>query len=236
MQMVGKAASSDDRSLNLIAYPYDMRVELHSCQHISLRHLLPAFALTVEPTHGRSTIRRRGFERLLVPGQRATIEPFEAVELCLDGSTARPASCILEIRPSLPPAIDGSLHRQISQRVFLQPEYAWNAGFISDLLDIPAHQLRRMLFSEGTALTELCRTQRLMRALLEAMAGQAGTAELKRLVGWPPQGDIEMAFYDRFGISMQTARALSRSAKSAASPGRAWPMAGPVSHAGASRV
>ena len=41
------------------------------------------------------------------------------------------------------------------------------------LLDIPPPQLRRMLFSEGTALTELCRTQRLMRALFETLAGHA---------------------------------------------------------------
>lgn len=74
---------------------------------------------------------------------------------------------------------------------------------------MPASQLRRLLFSQGTALTELCRTQRLMRLLFEAMAGDVAMNDLQRFVGWPPNSDAESAFYDRFGVSMRTVRRLA---------------------------
>lgn len=186
-----------------------MRVHLQSHSHVSLQRLFLAFPLTIAPTQGRSVIRRRGYERLLVPGQEVTIEPFEAVDMHLDGSGAQPSSCTFEIRRGVPGAPQDGLHHRISRRVFLQPQYAWSASFIAERLDMPAAQLRRLLFSQGTALTDLCRTQRLMRLLFEAMTGDVAMADLKRFVGWPAAGDVESAFYDRFGVSLQMARRLA---------------------------
>ncbi|WER49085.1 AraC family transcriptional regulator [Cupriavidus sp. WKF15] len=186
-----------------------MRVHLQSHSHVSLQRLFLAFPLTVAPTQGRSVIRRRGHERLLVPGQAVTIEPFEAIDMHLDGSCAQPSACTVEIRHGMPGTAQDGLHHRISRRVFLQPQYAWSAGFIAERLDMPAAQLRRLLFSQGTALTDLCRTQRLMRLLFEAMSADVAMGDLKRFVGWPPAGDVESAFYDRFGVSMQTARRLA---------------------------
>ncbi len=186
-----------------------MRAHLQSHSHISLHRLFLAFPLTVAPTKGRSVIRRRGYERLLVPGQQVTIEPFEAVDIYLDGSSAQPSACTFDIPRGAPGAPGDALHHRISRRVFLQPQYAWSAGLIAQRLDMPASQLRRLLFSQGTALTDLCRTQRLMRLLFEAMAGDVAMNDLQRFVGWPPNGDVASAFYDRFGLSMQTVRRLA---------------------------
>ncbi|MFC4521030.1 AraC family transcriptional regulator [Cupriavidus pinatubonensis] len=186
-----------------------MRVHLQSYSHVSLHRLFLAFPLTIVPTHGRSVVRRRGHERLLVPGHDVTIEPFETIDMHLDGSSGQPSSCTFEIRRGMPGTPQDALHQRISRRVFLQPQYEWSAGFIAERIDMPATQLRRLLFSQGTALTDLCRTQRLMRLLFEAMAGDVAMADLKRFVGWPPNGDVESAFYDRFGVSVQTARRLA---------------------------
>jgi len=190
-----------------------MRVHLQSNQHVSLQRLFLAFPLSVVPTQGRTVISRRGYERLLPAGQQVTVAPFEAIGLHLDGSSLQPSSCTFEIGCSLPTASGESLHHRISKRVFQQPQYAWSAAFIAARLDMSTAQLRRMLFSQGTALTDLCRTQRLMRVLAEVMAGDVAMADLKQLVGWPLNSDIESAFYDRFGLSMQSARRLASSGR-----------------------
>ncbi|AOY95058.1 hypothetical protein BKK79_24880 [Cupriavidus sp. USMAA2-4] len=199
-----------------------MHAHLHACQHLSLRHLLPAFPLSVAALQGRVILRRRGFERALAPGQQVLLDAFEPVELGLDGSSEQPSSCALALHVARPPAVDGALHRQLSRRIFLQPQHAWNASDIARLLDIPPPQLRRMLFSEGTALTELCRTQRLMRALFETLAGHAA-AQVKRAAGWPPQGDLASAFYDRFGIAMHAARSLAGAPRLRLPLAQPWP-------------
>lgn len=186
-----------------------MHVRLQSHMHVSLQRLLLAFPLTVAATDGRLVIRRRGYERLLLPGQQVTIEPFEVFALHLDGSSAQAAACTLEIRRMVPAAREECLHHRICKRVFLQPQYAWNAAFIAERLGMSATQLRRMLFSQGTALTDLCRTQRLMRVLFDIMAGDVGIGESRRLVGWPANSDLDRAFYDRFGLTMEAARRLA---------------------------
>ena len=66
-----------------------MRVHLQSHSHVSLQRLFLAFPLTIAPTQGRSVIRRRGYERLLVPGQEVTIEPFEAMFKAPKGGLVR---------------------------------------------------------------------------------------------------------------------------------------------------
>jgi AraC-like DNA-binding protein len=186
-----------------------MHVHLQSHLHVSLHRLLLAFPLSVSATAGRLVIRRRGYERLLLRGQQVTIEPFEAFALHLDGSSAQPAACTLEIQRMMPAAVQECLHHRICKRVFLQPRYLWSAAFIAQRLDISTAQLRRMLFSQGTALTELCRTQRLMRVLFALMAGDAGIGDARRFAGWPATSDLDCAFYDRFGLPMEAARRLA---------------------------
>lgn len=185
-----------------------MRVQLQAASHVQLSCLLPAFPLVIAATRGKTLVRRRGFERLVVPGRPVVVPPFEAVDLHLDGGAVQPACCSLEIqlRPAGAPSV--SLHHRLSQRVFVQPQHTWSAASIADLLCASPTQVRRTLFSEGAALTELCRTQRLMRALFEVMHDGVGAEELKRRIGWPPRSDLEAAFYDWVGLSLHTFRRL----------------------------
>lgn len=186
-----------------------MHVHLQSSMHASLQQLLLAFPLSVGAGRGRVVVRRRGYERVLLPGQQAIVEPFEAFALRLDGSSAQPAACTLEMLGLSPAQPSECLHHRIAKRVFLQPQYAWNAAFIAERLGMSAAQLRRALFAQGTALTDLCRTQRLMRLLFDVMAGEAGLADARRRVGWPASGDLDSAFYDRFGVSLEAARRMA---------------------------
>ncbi|NOV22754.1 AraC family transcriptional regulator [Cupriavidus necator] len=186
-----------------------MHVHLQSSMHASLQQLLLAFPLSVGAERGRVVVRRRGYERVLLPGQQAILDPFEAFALHLEGSSARPAACTLEMLGLSPAQPSECLHHRIAKRVFLQPQYAWNAAFIAERLGMSAAQLRRALFAQGTALTDLCRTQRLMRLLFDVMAGDAAPGEARRRVGWPANGDLDSAFYDRFGVSLEAARRLS---------------------------
>ncbi|AMR81049.1 AraC family transcriptional regulator [Cupriavidus nantongensis] len=186
-----------------------MHVHLQSSMHASLQQLWLAFPLSVGAERGRVVVRRRGYERVLLAGQQAVIDPFEVFALRLDGSSAQPAACTLEMRGLAPAHPSECLHHRIAKRVFLQPQYAWNAAFIAERLGMSAAQLRRALFAQGTALTDLCRTQRLMRLLFDVMAGDAALADARRRVGWPANGDLDSAFYDRFGVSLEAARRLA---------------------------
>ncbi|WP_427308633.1 AraC family transcriptional regulator [Cupriavidus sp. H39] len=177
--------------------------------HVSLQRLLPAFPLSVAGIQGRQIVKRRGYERLLTPGQEITIEPFDSIDLSLDGTPAQPSACVLLIHAAGTVALSTSLHQRICERVFLQPQNAWSAAFIAGRWKMSTAQLRRMLFSQGTALTDLCRTQRLMRALFWAMASDIALCDLARLAGWPPNGDLRSAFYDRFGLTIEAARRLA---------------------------
>ncbi|MGN5478523.1 AraC family transcriptional regulator [Cupriavidus basilensis] len=173
--------------------------------------MLPAFPLVITATQGRTLVWRRGFERVVVPGHPLVIAPFEAIDLCLDGGATQPACCCLELQLQPPGSMAGtSLHHRISRRVFVQPQHAWSAAFIADLLRGSPAQVRRTLFSEGAALTELCRTQRLMRVLFEVLADGAGSAELRRRTGWSPRNDLEAAFYDWFGLPLHAIGRLGR--------------------------
>uniref|UniRef100_UPI003F490701 AraC family transcriptional regulator n=1 Tax=Cupriavidus yeoncheonensis TaxID=1462994 RepID=UPI003F490701 len=186
-----------------------MRVYLQSRVHVSLQRLLPAFPLSVACIQGRQVVKRRGYRRLLTPGQEITIEPFDGIDLSLDGTPMQPSACVLMMHAVGTVALSSSLHHRICERVFLQPQSAWSAAFIAERLKISTAQLRRMLFSQGTALTDLCRTQRLMRALFWAMATDIALPDLARVTGWPPNGDLDSAFHDRFGLTIEAARRLA---------------------------
>lgn len=205
-----------------------MRVQLQAAVPVHLSRLLPAFPLVITATRGRALMRRRGFERAIVPGQPVVVAPFEAIDLCLDGGALQPSCCTLELRLQAGGAPGASLHHRLSQRVFVQPQHTWSAAFIADLLRASPSQVRRTLFSEGAALTDLCRTQRLMRALFEALGDGAGAEELKRRTGWPARGDLEAAFYDWFGLSLHMLGRLGAGRAAAATPRAAacvphWP-------------
>ncbi|MGO4330368.1 hypothetical protein AB4Z48_35165 [Cupriavidus sp. 2TAF22] len=58
------------------------------------------------------------------------------------------------------------------------------------------------------AFTQICRTQRLMRALFESMQFNLSIAELKDRIGWAGPHDLESSFYDWFGVSLQTVSRL----------------------------
>ncbi|MFJ1256648.1 AraC family transcriptional regulator [Cupriavidus sp. CuC1] len=186
-----------------------MRVQLQSGSHVHLSRLVPAFPLLITATQGKTRVRRRGFERVMVPGHRVVVAPFEAIDLYLDGGAAQPAGCSFEIQFQPGCVSEPSLHQRLSQRVFVQPQHTWTAAFIADLLHASPAQVRRTLFSEGAALTELCRTQRLMRALFEVLNDGIGAEELKRRIGWSPCSDLEAAFYDWFGLSLRALRRLA---------------------------
>ncbi|BDB27417.1 AraC family transcriptional regulator [Cupriavidus sp. P-10] len=185
-----------------------MRIELQAFSHMHVSRLLPAFPLVIAAAQGKTLVRRRGFERVVVPGQPLVVAPFETVDLYLDGGAMQPACCSLQMRLRPGGAPGASLHHRLSRRVFMQPQHTWSAAFIAGLLRASPTQVRRTLFSEGAALTELCRTQRLMRALFEVLHDNPGAEELKRRIGWSPRSDLEAAFYDWFGLSLH---ALARS-------------------------
>lgn len=174
-----------------------------------MHRLLPAFAWVVTQTSGTTVIRRRGFERLLVPGQQLTLEPLEPVDVLLDGNHMQPAACTIEVLcDALEDLREATLYQGIAQRVFLQPQLMWDASHVSERLNMPALKVRSKLFSQGYALTDICRTQRLMRVLFEVAQGGHAVDALKRRVGWPMHGDLDTAFHDRLGVSLTTARHL----------------------------
>ncbi|MBP0619422.1 hypothetical protein [Cupriavidus consociatus] len=83
-----------------------MRIELQAFSPTQVSRLLPAFPLVIAATQGKTLVRRRGFERLAVPGQSLVVAPFETVDLYLDGGALQPARCSLgmRLRPGGTPA------------------------------------------------------------------------------------------------------------------------------------
>lgn len=187
-----------------------MHVHLQCDFQVRLHRLLPVFPWVIVSTSGRSVVRRRGFDRVLAPGQQLVVAPFEPIELLLDGKYRQPSACTVEVQSDMSDGVgERALYRAIAQRVFLQPQQAWDASYLSRLLDMPALEIRRKLFTQGYALTDIRRTQRLMRALFEVIQRGNRAGDLKRCVGWPVHGDLESAFHDRFGLSLPTAERLS---------------------------
>lgn len=219
-----------------------MRLCIESGSHLRLARLAPAFGMTVTATRGTSVMRRDGFARTLVPGVPCMVAPFQAVDLLVAGSMAQPARCRIDI--ALASATTGqlALHHELSRRIFLQPELPWTATFAATLLGESPDRIRRTLFAEGAAFGELCRTQRLMRALFESQRGRAVSA-LKCSLGWPPGQDLEMSFHDRFGITLDLLRQVAavadetplhlevdgnRAARAASAPTHHWAALSPA--------
>ncbi len=195
-----------------------MRVQLQAASPVHLSRLLPAFPLTITATRRRILVRQRGFERVVTPGHPLVIAPFETFDMCVDGGPTQPAACNLELQLQSASTAGMALHHRLSRRVFVQPQQAWSAASIADLLRASPAQVRRTLFSEGAALTELCRTQRLMRVLFEVLADGAGPAQLRQRTGWSPRNDLEAAFYDWFGQSLHAVGRLGTGSAVNATP------------------
>ena len=187
-----------------------MLVHLQSFAHLRVSRMVPAFPLVVLATGGHAQVRRRGFVRTLLPGQHTIVPALEHIDLHLEGSAYQEASCTLEIADNAKPSHTSSLRHWISQQVFLQPAHTWNAAFVSDVLHTSALHVRRSLFSEGATLTEICRTQRLMRLLFEILNGDLPTAQVRTHAVWPPSGDLDSSFYDWFGLSLQSAHYIAQ--------------------------
>lgn len=183
-----------------------MHLRLRSTAHVSLFRIIPAFPLLVLAEHGRARIRTHGFERVLLPGHRTALPPFQSLELHLDGSARFPTTCSLVV--STRAHSHSSLRGLIAQQAFVEPKLSTIQRFANTLMMSPS-EIRRTLFSEGAAMTELCRTQRLMRALFEVAKGSVTNSELKRTIGWGVQSDLESAFHDWFGICLSSARCLA---------------------------
>jgi hypothetical protein len=167
---------------------------------------------------------RRGFHCRLKEGQPVQVPAFEPVDLHVGGSPFSASTCHIELDDGNRTDVIGTagvlgnteggefrllLREQISANVFHHPQRAWSAEAVANALSTTTHSIRRTLFMQGAALTEICRTQRLMRALFEAMQLELSVNDLKTRVGWAGN-DLEESFYDRFGVSLHTVARLRR--------------------------
>lgn len=198
-----------------------MQVKIRSCSRISLRRLVPAFPMRITSYRGPHGMTRRGFYRTLREGQPVYIPAFEPFDLHVGGSPFASSTCHIELdgaRADSSAEVTAlmsatsrpygqTLREAISATVFHQPQREWNAELVANALSTTTHCVRRTLFMQGAALTELCRTQRLMRALFESIKMDLSVYELRARIGWP-RGDLEESFYEHFGVSLHTASRL----------------------------
>lgn len=195
-----------------------MRVQIRCRSRVSLRRLVPAFPMQITASRGQHSLTRRGFSRSLWEGQTVCISPFESIDLHLSGGLFSPAACHLELDDGTLEALEsrtlirGSgtlpkvqyLRDLISGTVFHHPQEEWNAHKLASALKTTPSRIRTTLFMQGAAFTQICRTQRLMRALFESIQFNLSVADLKTRVGWTDSRDLEASFYDWFGVSLQT--------------------------------
>ncbi len=195
-----------------------MQVHIRCRSRVTLHRLVPAFPMSITASGGDQRLSRRGYERPLRDGQPVRIPAFESVDLQLTGSLFSPSRCTLEL--SQAPAlgygpfsdvrnedVDGKilyLRELISGSVFQQPQEDWNAAKMAGALQTSPSRIRSRLFMQGVAFTQLCRTQRLMRALFESFRFDLSVSDLKARVGWSENHDLEASFHEWFGVSLQT--------------------------------
>jgi hypothetical protein len=155
-------------------------------------------------------------------GLAIDIPAFESIDLQLDGGVFSASGCYLELAdgalneialgPSHPrvgaPSWAPVLRDMISGTVFHNPRRDWNAHTLAHALSTTPERIRSALFTQGTAFTHVCRTQRLTRALFESMQFKLSVSDLRDRVGWGRKGDMELSFYDWFGVSLQTVSRL----------------------------
>lgn len=200
-----------------------MQVQIRCRTRVSLHRLIPAFPMRITSCRGQHTLTRRGFSRTLREGHTVSIPAFESVDLHLTGGLFSPSACYLELDDaaidvrdprSVIKVVGGTapkvqyLRELISGTVFHNPQEAWNARVMANALDMTPDRIRTALFKQGAAFTQICRTQRLMRALFESMQCNLSVADLRARVGWSDKRDLEACFYDWFGVSLQTVSRL----------------------------
>lgn len=199
-----------------------MRVQIRCRTKVSLRRLVPAFPMQITALCGQHILTRRGFSHSLREGQSVSISPFESVDLHLSGGLFSPAACHLELSDAMPEALEmralvrsgGTLlevqylRDLLSGTVFHHPQREWNAHVLATALQTTPSRIRTALFKQGAAFTQICRTQRLMRALFESMQFNLSVSDLMTRIGWTDHKDLEASFYDWFGVSLQTVSRL----------------------------
>ena len=195
-----------------------MQVQIRSRSRVALHRLVPAFPMRITASRGEQHLTRRGFQRPLREGESVSIPAFESVDLQLTGAIFSPSECRLELDGFTVDTATRQIHAQvhdmesrilylrelISGSVFQEPQKIWNADIVADALQTTPDKIRSALFTQGAAFTQLCRTQRLMRAFFESFQFNLTVADLKARVGWSDAGDLEASFLDWFGVSLQT--------------------------------
>jgi transcriptional regulator GlxA family with amidase domain len=89
----------------------------------------------------------------------------------------------------------------LSLLVFMNPQEGWSVENIANSLRTTSSRVRRTLFSQGNCFTEICSTQRLMRALFELTSGKGRCYNIANRIGWHQSSDFESCFYNRFNVS-----------------------------------
>lgn len=192
-----------------------MHIRFQCRTALQLQRFVPAFPITVTAQEAGHSIRRRGYHWRLAAGRAVCIPELESFDLLLSGDFLQATGCTVELHDCAAGAAPSSdtlpaiaqtqaLPLLLSRLVFLQPEAPWNLHSMGCAVDIKPDRLRQLLFARGAALGQICKTQRLMRALFESMQSNMPVARLKRRIGWAEGGDLEASFYDWFGVSLQT--------------------------------
>lgn len=189
-----------------------MHVQLQCRTSTVLQRLVPAFPMIITAWEPGHSIRQRGYRRYFPTGQPVCMPAFEPFDLELSGHFSGGAGCSVELdEDALSPievagfsAPPPSLPVLLSRMIFRAPERPWNARLIAETLDMRVDRLRQQLFARGAALSQICKTQRLMRAVFESVQTDLPVARIARRIGWAEGGDLEATFHDWFGISLQT--------------------------------
>ncbi|MCA3186232.1 MULTISPECIES: hypothetical protein [unclassified Cupriavidus] len=176
--------------------------------------------MRVTSLRGQQAVARRGFTRPLKEGESVCIPAFESIDIHLAGGVFAPSRCQIDLAdtpiaglhtvpfPSANAARIDYLRELISGTVFHNPQQTLNAQAVAKSLDTTPKRIQSALFMQGAAFTQLCRTQRLMRALFDAVQFNVSVADLTSRVGWVDPRDLETSFYDWFGVSLQTVSRL----------------------------
>lgn len=191
-----------------------MYVQLQCRAPLLLQRLVPAFPITLTASDIGHSVRQRGYRRPLPVDQAVRMPAFEPFDLQLSGHAFNASACVIELEEAeeeagsiLEPTL-AALPALLSRRIFSEPHTSWNAHSAASALGMEPGRLRQLLFARGAALGQLCRTQRLMRALFESTQAEMPIGHLKRRIGWPEARDLEAPFFDWFGVSLQTVARL----------------------------
>jgi AraC-like DNA-binding protein len=98
-------------------------------------------------------------------------------------------------------ATAAGIAQRLALEVFERPEAEWNRVQAARALNVDPHELSVKLFREGCALTEIVRTQRLMRAFVEIAAGRESLLSAMDYAGLGSAARLRASFRERFGFS-----------------------------------